>query len=95
MGVLDIFAAIGRWLPSTPKPKRKVSLSTSELDKILDPVQFLERRRHLGAPSPKEVERMIKERRERVRRERRLVKEREERIAYSLSRLEKLVRETK
>ncbi|MHA1632138.1 MAG: argininosuccinate lyase [Candidatus Freyarchaeota archaeon] len=75
--------------------KRKVSLSTSELDKILDPVQSLERRRHLGAPSPKEVERMIKERRERVRRERRLVKEREERIAYSLSRLEKLVRETK
>lgn len=27
MGLLDLFAAIGRWLPSTPKPKRKVSLS--------------------------------------------------------------------
>ncbi|RLG76691.1 MAG: preprotein translocase subunit SecY [Thermoprotei archaeon] len=27
MGLLELFAAIGRYLPSTPKPKRKVSLS--------------------------------------------------------------------
>lgn len=70
--------------------KLQVKISSEELLQALDPIAALERRRHIGSPSPDEVLRMLNEREKIVKIEEDLLSQRKGKVEEALHRLEEL-----
>jgi len=70
--------------------KIQIELSSEELSRALDPLAALERRRHIGAPSPDEVSRMLNEREKQLKIEREHLNQRKEKIEQAFCKLEEM-----
>jgi argininosuccinate lyase len=71
----------------------KVHLTDAELSHIIDPLSSLEARRSVGSPSPREVERMLQERRKKLERYSDIVRLRVAKLEEANVRLKKIVDE--
>ena len=71
---------------------RNITLSSKELKRALDPVTSLNARRTVGSANPKEVERMIKERRKRLTDSKRSIEAEVQRVDKMVNSLIELVR---
>ena len=69
----------------------KIKLTDLELSHILDPLCSLEARRSLGSPSPKEVERMLQERKKRVEGYKEVIRSNTSRLEQAAARLKRIV----
>ncbi len=66
---------------------RRIRLSQKEIEEYLDPIRTVERRRHIGGPSPQEVSRMIKDRETLVKEKANTLLSRRERRERSLNQM--------